>query len=296
MTQAMTKYDPDPGGRAKFVPNFELYGEEAGFPDVLHCELLKDRAPAHGWIITPHRHTRLHQFFLIVSGSGRSRADGETHPLGPGSVLNVPAGTVHGFSFEPGIEGYVLTIPLFELLDARERFPLGSSALARYFRADANGAIVDMFASVHAEFLGRDALRAPMLRAMCRQIACLAARVAPDRPAEAAVSGADPRILRFEQLVRGDDTRGWKIADYAREVGLSPNHLARLCRRYHGVSPQRFAEEVAFREARRMLAYTRMPVSEVGFAVGFDDPSYFSRVFRKRVGLTPKEYRQNLSG
>ncbi len=281
--------------RSGFVPDFELYGEETEFPDVLHCELLKDRAPAHGWRITPHRHGRLHQFFLIVAGEGRCHLDGETCELGQGSVLNVPAGAVHSFSFEPGIKGYVLTIPVFELADARERLPLGSSALAGFFKASADRGVVDMFREIHSEFTGHRQLRAPMLRAMSRQIACVVARLAPTEAGLTLGAGSDPRIQRFEQLVRNEDTRGWRVSDYAREVGLSPNHLIRLCRAHLGVSPQRFIEDVAFREARRMLAYTRMSIAEVGFSVGFEDPSYFSRAFRKRTGVTPKAYRETLA-
>ena len=50
------------------------------------------------------------------------------------------------------------------------------------------------------------------------------------------------------------------------------------------------------REACRLLAYTRMQVQEVGFALGFDDPAYFVRVFRQGTRLSPTEYRRKIAG
>jgi AraC family transcriptional activator of pobA len=49
-----------------------------------------------------------------------------------------------------------------------------------------------------------------------------------------------------------------------------------------------------FQEAQRSLAYTRMSVAEVGYTLGFEDPAYFSRAFRRHYGQSPSEYRQGL--
>jgi AraC family transcriptional activator of pobA len=50
------------------------------------------------------------------------------------------------------------------------------------------------------------------------------------------------------------------------------------------------------REACRMLAYTRQPVAQIGYGLGFDDPSYFSRAFRRAMGVAPAAYRAGFEG
>ena len=45
-------------------------------------------------------------------------------------------------------------------------------------------------------------------------------------------------------------------------------------------------------EARRLLAYTLMDVAEVGYRLGYEDPSYFSRAFRRETGLSPSAFRR----
>lgn len=60
-----------------FIPLYALYGEEMLFPDVLHCEMISDRASLRDWKIAPHRHQNLHQFFLILRGQTIANMDGE---------------------------------------------------------------------------------------------------------------------------------------------------------------------------------------------------------------------------
>ena len=49
-------------------------------------------------------------------------------------------------------------------------------------------------------------------------------------------------------------------------------------------------------EASRLLAFTRLPMSEIGYRLGFDDPSHFSKRFRAARGLAPSAYRRQLEG
>ena len=53
-------------------------------------------------------------------------------------------------------------------------------------------------------------------------------------------------------------------------------------------------EERLIREARRNLVYTNLPVSTVAYALGFSDPAYFSRVFSRATGLSPRAFRARL--
>ncbi len=276
------------------IPAFALYGEGRGFPDVLHCERIADRAGLHGWQIAPHRHPDLHQIFLIRRGAAWVTVDGRARDLSLPVLLSIPPWVVHGFRFSAGTEGHVLSLSLADLPEVLgEASPL-AAMLARWGHAPADPALDALFEAVIAECAARDAARAPMLRALATQIAVHAAR---------ALAGATPEPTRyerhmqgFEALLRENLARRWPLADYAQALGLTPTHLNRVVRAQTGRSAARHIEARLFQEACRLLAYTRMGVAEVGYALGFDDPAYFSRAFRRQTGETPSGYRRRLAG
>jgi len=76
-------------------------------------------------------------------------------------------------------------------------------------------------------------------------------------------------------------------------VGLSASHLRSLFAAELGVSPIAALQTQRTREARRLLAGGSLTVKEIARQVGYEDPLYFSRAFRKRVGMSPMEYRQS---
>ena len=110
---------------------YNLFGEQGDLPDVVHCETIAARSVLHDWKLAVHRHARLHQVLLIALGGGEATLDGRIYPLKPMHMVNVPVGDVHGFSFVPGTQGWVLTIAA-EVLDETLLAPEGlRSALSR---------------------------------------------------------------------------------------------------------------------------------------------------------------------
>jgi AraC family transcriptional activator of pobA len=287
-------YFPAMNDPARSIPVWQLYGEDSPFPDLLHIERIADRAAGLDWRIAPHRHLHLHQIFLIRSGLVQLTMDGRVPQIVPPAVVNIPRGTVHGFAFSAGTDGFVLTLPAGEFPDVLADPAETAPYLARAFVAAPPEGLSASFAGLAEVHGGPGALRRPRLRAGALAICCAAAGVAPRTQAPGAPG--DPRFARFEALVRRELASGWGLPDYARALGLSERQLRRLCRERTGLSAHRFADSLRMQEACRMLAYTRMQVQEVGFALGHDDPAYFSRVFRRRIGMSPARYRARLNG
>jgi AraC-like DNA-binding protein len=82
------------------------------------------------------------------------------------------------------------------------------------------------------------------------------------------------------------------LADVAADVGLTPAHLTTVVRRKTGRTVQAWIAERRMAEARRLLASTDLTVEAIGAAVGFRDPSYFVRRFRRAHGTTPLAWRR----
>jgi AraC family transcriptional activator of pobA len=102
---------------------------------------------------------------------------------------------------------------------------------------------------------------------------------------------SDPRLADFDALILQHQKLGLSAADYAALLGVSTGHLSRLCRKATGRGAGAYIERSTMNEACRLLAFTRMPVAEIGYHSGYSDPSYFSKRFRAARGQTPTQYR-----
>jgi signal transduction histidine kinase/AraC-like DNA-binding protein/DNA-binding response OmpR family regulator len=80
-----------------------------------------------------------------------------------------------------------------------------------------------------------------------------------------------------------------EIAEY---IGVSENHLSRIFRRELGISPWDYLNRYRIKQAKELLVNTRDTITSVALQVGFNDPAYFSRVFRRQVGQSPSAFRK----
>jgi AraC family transcriptional regulator, transcriptional activator of pobA len=273
------------------IPAFALYGESGGFPDLLHVERIADRAQGLNWVIGPHRHLRLHQVLYLAEGGGDLTIEGVPHVLAAPCIVNLPPGTVHGFRFTAGTLGQVVSIPVPDWPEV-----LGSEAapaVARAGCATAGADLAQAVARLEAEFRdGRNLRRLKVLAALADLVLQLAAlRVFAAAP----MGGEDARVTRFRALLDETPSITLRIAECAAGLNMTARHLSRLCQVQTGLSAQALLHGAVLREACRLLAYTRMQVAEVGHRLGFDDPAYFSRFFRRHAGVSPAAYRARVN-
>ncbi len=80
--------------------------------------------------------------------------------------------------------------------------------------------------------------------------------------------------------------------DVARHVGLSDDYLTTCFRKELGMTPIAYLNRYRVNQARQLLATTDKTITEIALAVGFSDSGYFSRVFRREVGVSPEAYRR----
>ena len=83
-----------------------------------------------------------------------------------------------------------------------------------------------------------------------------------------------------------------KVLDYAHLLSISPNHLNRCVRNTMGRSAQEVLFEILLLEIKVLLKQTSLSISEIAYKLGKKDPSDFTRFFRNKTGMTPKEYRK----
>ncbi|MDE2371363.1 MAG: helix-turn-helix domain-containing protein [Burkholderiales bacterium] len=283
---------PAPNSR---IRSYSLFGESSQLPDLMHCETIAARSVLHDWELEPHRHARLHQLLLVVSGGGTAHLEGEEFALAPMALVNVAAGDVHGFSFSRPTAGYVVTLPD----EMREELTTHAGdarvALARSRVLAADEAIAATVRLIGQEYAGRGSARSLVLRGLCGCLLGLTARAARGADAVAGPAAASTLMRRFEAALEAHYLEHWKVADYARALAVSPTHLSRVARAATGAPASRLIDARVIREAQRHLAYTNMSVTTIADTLGYADLAYFSRVFARVAGLPPRAFRARLA-
>lgn len=273
------------------IPTFALYGEEGGAQSAgfAHIETIAARSALHDWEIAPHRHASSIQVLLVRHGHVDIRMDDRAIALAGPCFVAVPVACVHGFRFQPGTTGHVLTLSTeFAGRAADRRDPL-----QRLLTHGGHGAIqagylprIDWLAGeltlLASDWQTPDPLFLALAEALLRSLP-------HDTPEKTLGERADHRLALFRQLVETHLREHRPVSFYARSIGLSSRTLTRLCTRIAGCSPLDLIHRRCAMEAQRLLRYTNASVVQVANELGFADPSYFSRFYVRMTGRRPQD-------
>jgi AraC family transcriptional activator of pobA len=283
------------------IPHFALFGELApatGLP-LLHIEPIRARSRRYGWEISEHTHDHLLQLVLVRRGGVSIHVDGQAQQRRGPVISAVPPGVVHAYRFEPTVEGDVVSLSdeawaeagAAELQALVEPLLAGAQVLVPDARSLQG--LAPLLVAMRQETQRAAPGQASMLRWLSR---CLLLQVyrlrAAGRAADAPVGAATGRMLRLRRLIDLHFREQRDIAFYARQLGMTERSLRRLTQAQAACTPGRLVDERIAREARQRLAYTHASVAQIAYALGFEDPAYFSRFLRRMTGDTPQSLRR----
>ena len=83
------------------------------------------------------------------------------------------------------------------------------------------------------------------------------------------------------------------LSDLAGEFQLSDDYFGMLFKRHIGMTPMQYLATVRVNQSKLLLKQTSLSIGEIAFEVGFNDPLYFSRVFRSTAGMPPRDFRRS---
>jgi AraC family transcriptional regulator, transcriptional activator of pobA len=288
------------------IPLYALYGEEAPVEDTefVHIEEIESRSSLYDWEITPHTHANLLQLLLITEGKVNVVLDDQSKEINGNCIISVPAGIVHGFRFSPKTKGVVISVA-HDFLNFRPN-PADAQTLQDVMNFPA---IIDFSTSpgrfktaqevvntLFSEFRWPQSGRSMMFDALIR-ILLLQVRRKMVLPHERDHKKNYRRtvFVRFRTLVDEYYKQKWAVPDYAENMGVTENRLNRICLAFTGKSAFEVIQDRLMLEAQRFLIYTKAPVAEIAYDLGFNDPAYFCRFFKKYTGITPKNFRKDKS-
>jgi AraC family transcriptional regulator, transcriptional activator of pobA len=278
---------------------FALYGELPGESELelIHIEDIRSRARLYDWTITPHSHREMWQFIHVAKGGAEATLEDARIALAPRSVLAIPDGVVHGFAFEEGTLGWVLSIET-RLFETAAFAPLRALLARRGFgvtKLDLTAAkdreVNFLFSRLHEEFRDAKEGRGVMLDSLTSALLVLMLREAPERTEGGDAPDGARLAAGFRDLVNRRFREHWSVDRYAGALAVSQSQLSRTIRRATGRSPAAIINARLLLEAQRNLHYTEATAAQIGLDLGFQDPAYFSRFFKRLTGVTPRRYR-----
>lgn len=102
-------------------------------------------------------------------------------------------------------------------------------------------------------------------------------------------------LVKFINLINENHKKGFTIAEYARRLHISSRSLSEFTHQLINKTPSQMIQERVILEAQRMLLYSNLHVNQIGYCLGFDDPSYFVKYFKKHALISPVEFRKSVS-
>lgn len=283
------------------VPTFKLYGDGLDWPiaDLLHCETISARSRVFQWEIGPHRHADLYQLLYLHRGEAQIDIEGHRQSVRQAALQFVPPLAVHGFRFSENVEGYVVTLaaPWIEQLRAQagmgqELFQAPVCLLA----GEERGYLYRLFQALQREYAGPQPGRELMLHALANvALVWLGRRIQQHRAALQVPERGREVLARFQQQVEACFRRQPSVEHLAHAIGVSVPQLNSLCRRLAQQSPLQIIHQRVLLEAKRNLTYTSMTINQIADALGFADPAYFARFFRRLTGQSPRAFRESLA-
>lgn len=293
---------PSSGSRARRIPNYAMYGDNApaGGSNMFNFEWIPERSPLYGWEIDPHEHRSLIQILFMTEGQGHALLDDVRWPVRAPALVVVPAGRVHGFGFNPQVNGVVVTaaqkpleamarIVMPELLHTlRKPLAIDLPEQGRY-----TAGLMPLFLSIEREWRlaasGQVAAGLSLITALLVQVARLHETL--ELAAWPVLSRKSLQLEKFRNLIDEHMRHRWTVQQYADQLGISAGQLSRLTRESLGKSSMALINERVLIEAQRELIYTNASIKQIADGLGFEDESYFGRFFRKHVGVSPLAYR-----
>jgi AraC family L-rhamnose operon transcriptional activator RhaR len=268
--------------------------------------------------VEPHRHPFL-EVVLVTDGSGEHHSEAGVSAIGRGSVLIVPVGAWHAWETDTQVEicnVYIATSALSQELFWLRSLPgvgeaftdedgfgqvLVTDLTARQWHAAVSGLEQLVAARGGSRF---DVLAA--LYELLRSVPLLQdaavqhpSRGAADRIAVPALPTAGLRyrtvVARTVAAMHAGLAQPWTLEAMAREARLSESQLVRVFRADTGSAPLTYLQQLRAERFARLLRTTSLPVARIGSAVGWPEPGYASRRFRTYWGVSPSEYRRQMT-
>ncbi|WP_413575825.1 helix-turn-helix domain-containing protein [Bdellovibrio sp. HCB290] len=258
----------------------------------IRIERLKDRITPK--VAFPHKHD-FYQIVIVHKSQGSHEIDFKTYPVKGGQVFLIKPGQMHGWKLAKNSQGFVIeyTEESFNKnLLGGLNLPQHSRHVPDHFKIPANNSAFSegFLKLMETEFLQQGDNFELSLQSYLSLILLEALRVT--KAADRELGKNDDVVTRFTELVEENFQEKHQVEFYAARLKLTPKSLSAKVQKELDTSAKEYILNRCLLEAKRLLSYSDLSVSEIGYNLGFDDPNYFSRFLKKHMQISAGKFRK----
>ncbi len=249
----------------------------------------------------------IHEFYQIIwfrHGKGNHRVDFTDYPVTDNTIFFVAPGQIHAFDGTGNYEGVIilfnasffadeessesifLKYNVFNAYDSSPYYKVGNEEAERlmFLVNEMNREYTLTGAFAHKDYM-QYLLRLFLVRV----------QRSGERKEEAKLyvsNIANRTFVRFRQLLEQNFHNVHTVQEYADMLNISARTLTKYVSQSAHSSPLQIINDRIVLEAKRLLQHTSLNIKEIGYSLGFEDPSYFAKFFKRQEGIMPSEFRK----
>lgn len=244
------------------------------------------------WNSLPHTHDHL-ELFYIVGGKGQFLIRDQLHPVNANNLVIINPNVTHtevSLNAQPleyivlGIEG--ITLAGSDTSD--QQFNI----LDHYESVEISGCLRNILREMEQKNTGyEDVCQAYMEILVIRLMRSISLEV----PSETQALSGNRQCAAIRRYIDLHFKEPLTLDQLSNEIHINKYYLAHTFKREYGISPINYMISRRIEESKYLLAETDLSLSQIAQMLGFSSQSYFSQVFHRTQGISPKEYRQQLT-
>lgn len=251
----------------------------------------------------PHVHT-FYEILWFQEGSGKHFVDFQEYPVSPGTIFFLTPGQVHHFDGSSDYRGLAIKLctdfmqsrgddsDLFVKYDMFHTFDT-----TPYYVIDGDTAaqLQKLVDEMEAELKMRNDIgHIDILRSLLKIFLVKVHRYGR-KAGEQRLDGMKPShklFVQFRRILEKDYMSKHTVQEYADSLNVAVRTLNKCVNECSGRSPLAFINERIMLEAKRQVRYSSQMIKEIAYNLGYDDPSYFVKFFKRQTGMLPSDFRE----
>ncbi len=245
--------------------------------------------------VSLHCHENDYQIQLIYGGEARAKVDSDTFIIKEGDILFLKKGSIHEFNVisEEGMKTLEIKFsnPAIEVRDI-------ISAVSVLF-SDKDNLIFSLFSHIVEEGYKK----IPDYKLMCTTLLTesliqmkrictenIKENYNPILPSGISVKSNSKILQSVTDYVYKNLSERFSLKDMADACGFNQDYIYRTILKETGMSTIQYVNSIRYEQARNLIQYTELSLSEISWTLGFASLQYFSRFFKERAKISPTEY------
>lgn len=255
----------------------------------------------HKRIEKPHKHN-FYAVFLFTKGFGTHEIDFNTYEVKPGSIFFLYPGQTHGWELSDDVDGYLFfhSEEFYEMnyvQNSIKDYPFFESNITQkciYLNLQQKDYIEQLFVNIYEENSQQQWKKKQLILSYLTQLYIHLNRYIENY---SPINFTELRhyqtlFSKFEKMVDKHFTELKKASEYANLMSITQKHLNRVVKSISGKTTTDVITERVILEAKRQLLYTENSLSQIAHSLGYEDYTYFSKIFKKNVLMKPSDFRK----